>query len=66
MRRSWPTASSPGTDRFQVERSRLAPNCLLNMPMAVPYSSYTSCWAATSSRWRALKENTRRFLNSSA
>src|SRR5215212_8895871 len=65
-RRSWPTAFIPGTDRFQVERSRLAPNCLLKLPIGVPYSSRTSCSAWTSSRWRALKEKTRRFFDSSA
>jgi hypothetical protein len=65
-RRSRPTDSIPGAERFQVERSRLAPNCLLNMPSGWPYSSNTSCSACTSSRCRALKEKTRRVLLSSA
>ncbi|WP_369136792.1 hypothetical protein [Modestobacter versicolor] len=64
-RRSLPTASMPGADSFHVERSRLAPNSLLNMPSGMPCSSCTSCWACTSRVWRALKENTRRVFVSS-
>ena len=45
---------------------RLAPNCLLNEPIGLPFSSYTSCSAWTSSRWRALNENTGVALDSSA